>query len=166
MRPKLITVAACRFAYHQRTLATEPGSFCVSASVILSHSRQLARAVLSQSRVIFQCPRIVDYPSNVSLKAARDDGELLGGGPILETGFKTMVRVTATSDAFVKFRELVLSQTLSHAARSTTPAGTSPAVARYAGLTGAPDESGSVRAPCRNRWPRPRWISEIVLLIH
>jgi hypothetical protein len=73
MRPKLITVAACRFAYHQRTLATEPGSFCVSASVILSHSRQLARAVLSQSRVIFQCPRIVDYPSNVSLKAARDE---------------------------------------------------------------------------------------------
>src|ERR1700738_4179561 len=41
------------------------------------------------------------------------------------------------SDAFVKFRELVLSQTLSHAARSTTPAGTSPVVARYAGLTGA-----------------------------
>jgi hypothetical protein len=58
-----------------------------------------------------------------------------------------LLRVTATSDAFVKFRELVLSQTLSHAARSTTPAGTSPAVARYAGLTGAPDESGSSSRP-------------------
>jgi hypothetical protein len=41
MRPKLITVAACRFAYHQRTLATEPGSFCVSASVITAQSADI-----------------------------------------------------------------------------------------------------------------------------
>src|ERR1700674_2158275 len=65
--------------------------------------------------------------------------KLLGGGPILETGFKPWLAsgdrhlgsLSDTDDVLlVSLRELVLPKFSPHAARNTTPAGTSPVVTR------------------------------------
>ena len=70
----------------------------------------------------------------------RIGGEAPGRRPILETGVSApwLASGDATSDRhriptmsfFVRLRELVLSECLSHAARNTTRVGTSPVVAR------------------------------------
>src|SRR6266516_4661034 len=73
------------------------------------------------------------------MQSCASAAKLLGGGPILETGVNTMAcfgnrHLGSSSDAdevlFVGLRELVLSEFSPHAARNTTPAGTSPVVTR------------------------------------
>ena len=74
------------------------------------------------------------------MQSCASAAKLRGGGPILETGVSTPLPASGdrhlglssdTDDVlFVRLRELVLSECLSHAARNTTPVGTSPVVTR------------------------------------
>jgi hypothetical protein len=73
------------------------------------------------------------------MQSCASAAKLLGGGPILETGFKPWLAsgdrhlgsLSDTDDVLlVSLRELVLAKFSPHAARNTTPAGTSPVVTR------------------------------------
>jgi hypothetical protein len=74
------------------------------------------------------------------MQSCASAAKLLGGGPILETGFQNhgLLRVTATSDRHrtptmfcsSASESLAFLSLLPHAARNTTPAGTSPVVTR------------------------------------
>src|SRR4051812_11445455 len=96
------------------------------------------RGACHRARIIAPQPCIRSVPRGLTMmQSCASAAKLRGGGPILENGVKPwppsggrhLGSSSETDDIlFARFRELVLPAFSRHAARKTTPAGTSPVV--------------------------------------
>src|SRR4051812_17539764 len=96
------------------------------------------RGACQRARIIAPHPCIRSVQRGLTMmQSCASAAKLRGGGPILENGVKPwpasgdrhLGSSSETDDGlFARFRELVLPASSRHAARSTTPAGTSPVV--------------------------------------